>query len=42
MSIRDVMATDWYDLMAILGTDSKAAINNEVLPLEDFIGTLSL
>lgn len=42
MSVRDVMATDWHDLMAILSTDNAKTMDDEVIPLEKFIGSLSL
>lgn len=34
MSIRDVMDTDWRDLMAVLGTREP---EQEVMSLEDFV-----
>lgn len=41
MSVRDVMATDWHDLMAILNVNNNETTNdNEPMTLEAFIGTL--
>ncbi|MGT2947172.1 hypothetical protein [Streptococcus chenjunshii] len=41
MSIKDVMETDWRDLLSILDTaDGKPKENNEVMSLEEFIGQI--
>lgn len=39
MSIRDVMETNWEDLMGVLDT-TEAADKEEVMDLADFLGTI--
>jgi len=37
MSVKDVMETDWQDLLAVLGASEK---KEKVMSLEEFIGQL--
>lgn len=37
MSVKDIMETDWQDLLAVLGASEK---KEKIMTLEEFIGQL--